>query len=77
MKEETEYKELLSCVATAAKGVLVEWTGVSRDTQLPVGFTKAIVKLEDIVDELEKAWAALCEARRKAASQPSTTATGA
>jgi len=75
IKEEADHAEALGHLAALAKGALVEWDGVHRDTVLPVGFTKAMVKLEDGVAELEDAWKKLCDARSRAAAKQPSTAT--
>jgi hypothetical protein len=66
-KERDQHQEALSDVARSAATALEEWKNVGSHVELPVGFTKAMVRLEATVESLNTAYEKLCRTPAKSA----------
>lgn len=63
-KEKEQHNEALCDVARSAATALEEWKSVGSHTELPIGFTKAMVKLEGRVEALNAAYEKLCRVEK-------------
>ena len=64
-KEKEQHQEALCDVARGAATALEEWKSVGSHTELPIGFTKAMVRLEGQIAALNTAYERLCRAPSK------------